>query len=96
MLNYLLYTCISISVIDGFGAESPSLDVTIILCGGCGSHGRCDYDDVIPTDNARYSSAVCSCEKGYSGMRTCFETDQKKHGIEYSIDLPLSVFCFVN
>lgn len=96
MLNYLLYTCISISVIDGIGAESPSLDVTIILCGGCGSHGRCDYDDVIPTDNARYSLAVCSCEKGYSGMRTCYETDQKKHGIEYSIDLPLSVFCFVN
>lgn len=96
MLNYLLYTCISISVIDGIGAESPSLDVTIILCGGCGSHGRCDYDDVIPTDNARYSLAVCSCEKGYSGMRKCFETDQKKHGIEYSIDLPLSVFCFVN
>lgn len=83
-------------MIDGIGAESPSLDVTIILCGGCGSHGSCDYDDVIPTDNARYSLAVCSCEKGYSGMRTCFETDQKKHGIEYSIDLPLSVFCFVN
>lgn len=83
-------------MIDGIGAESPSLDVTIILCGGCGSHGRCDYDDVILTDNARYSLAVCSCEKGYSGMRTCFETDQKKHGIEYSIDLPLSVFCFVN
>lgn len=83
-------------MIDGIGAESPSLDVTIILCGGCGSHGRCDYDDAIPTDNARYSLAVCSCEKGYSGMRTCFETDQKKHGIEYSIDLPLSVFCFVN
>lgn len=66
---------ISISVIDSIGAESPSLDVTIVLCGGCGSHGRCDYDDVIPTDNARYSLAVCDCENGYSGLKCEQDTD---------------------
>lgn len=78
-LNYVYNTCITISVIDSIGAESPSLDVTIVLCGGCGSHGRCDYDNVIPTENARYSLAACVCDKGYSGMRTCFKAGQKRH-----------------
>lgn len=78
-LNYVYNTCISISVVDSIGAESPSLDVTIVLCGGCGSHGRCDYDNVIPTENARYSLAACVCDKGYSGMRTCFKAGQKRH-----------------
>lgn len=78
-LNYVYNTCISISVIDSIGAESPSLDVTIVLCGGCGSHGRCDYDNVIPTENARYSLAACVCDKGYSGMRTCCNAGQKRH-----------------
>lgn len=64
---YLL--CLSISVIDDIGAESPSLDVSIVLCGGCNNHGRCDYDNIIPSDNARLSLAVCVCEVGYSGKK---------------------------
>lgn len=83
-------------MIDSIGAESPSLDVTIVLCGGCGSHGRCDYDNVIPTENARYSLAACVCDKGYSGMRTCFKAGQKKHENELVIALLRSVICFVN
>lgn len=66
---------ISISVVDSIGAESPSLDVTIVLCGGCGSHGRCDYDNVIPTENARYSLAACVCDKGYSGLNCELDTN---------------------
>lgn len=57
----------SISVIDDHGAESPSIDVSIVLCKGCGSNGRCSYDNIIPSENDRYSLAVCVCDIGYSG-----------------------------
>lgn len=62
-------------MIDGIGVELLFLDVIIILCGGCGSYGCCDYDDVIFIDNVCYSLVVCLCEKGYFGMRMCFEID---------------------
>ncbi|XP_061182283.1 mucin-like protein [Saccostrea echinata] len=64
---------ISISVEDELGAESPSLDVSIVLCGGCLHEGRCDYENIISTENVRFIQAVCVCEKGYSGDRC--ETD---------------------
>eukprot|EP00105_Crassostrea_gigas_P037421 XP_019921569.1 PREDICTED: fibrillin-1 isoform X2 [Crassostrea gigas] len=58
---------LSINVIDDVGAESPSIDVTIALCQGCGSNGRCSYDNIIPSENDRFSLAVCECNIGYSG-----------------------------
>lgn len=60
----------SISVIDDLGAESPSIEVSIVLCKGCGSNGRCSYENIIPSENDRYSWAVCVCDIGYSGNTT--------------------------
>lgn len=67
LLNSTLFLYSSISVIDDVGAESPSIDVSIVLCNGCGSNGRCSYDNIIPSENDRFSLAVCECDIGYSG-----------------------------
>uniref|UniRef100_A0A8W8N019 Fibrillin-1 n=1 Tax=Magallana gigas TaxID=29159 RepID=A0A8W8N019_MAGGI len=66
---------LSISVIDDLGAESPSIDVSIVLCKGCGSNGRCSYDNIIPSENDRYSLAVCVCDIGYSGENCEMDTN---------------------
>ncbi|XP_065942257.1 uncharacterized protein [Magallana gigas] len=66
---------LSISVIDDVGAESPSIDVSIVLCKGCGSNGRCSYDNIIPSENDRYSWAVCVCDIGYSGENCEMDTN---------------------
>uniref|UniRef100_A0A8W8NAK6 Uncharacterized protein n=1 Tax=Magallana gigas TaxID=29159 RepID=A0A8W8NAK6_MAGGI len=66
---------ISISVIDDIGAESPSLDVSIVLCGGCNDLGRCDYNNIIPSENALYNLAACVCNVGYSGENCELDTD---------------------
>ncbi|XP_062605771.1 uncharacterized protein LOC134267581 isoform X2 [Saccostrea cucullata] len=58
---------ISVSVVDEMGAESPSLDVTIILCSGCSNRGQCDYENVLTTENALSYKADCICNIGYSG-----------------------------
>ncbi|XP_062605769.1 uncharacterized protein LOC134267580 [Saccostrea cucullata] len=58
---------ISVSVVDDKGVESPSLDVTIILCSGCSNRGRCDYENFLTTENALSNKAGCSCNIGYSG-----------------------------
>ncbi|XP_052691021.1 uncharacterized protein LOC128168863 isoform X6 [Crassostrea angulata] len=68
-------TELSISVIDDVGAESPSIDVTIRLCKGCGSNGRCSYDNIIPSENDRFSLAVCECDIGYSGEKCEIDTN---------------------
>uniref|UniRef100_A0A8W8NC50 Fibrillin-1 n=1 Tax=Magallana gigas TaxID=29159 RepID=A0A8W8NC50_MAGGI len=66
---------LSVSVIDDLGAESPSIDVSIVLCKGCGSNGRCSYDNIIPSENDRYSWAVCVCDIGYSGENCEMDTN---------------------
>ncbi|XP_062609556.1 uncharacterized protein LOC134271356 [Saccostrea cucullata] len=58
---------ISVSVVDDMGVESPSLDVTIILCSGCSNKGQCDYENVLTTENALSYKADCICNIGYSG-----------------------------
>uniref|UniRef100_A0A8W8N7V2 Fibrillin-1 n=1 Tax=Magallana gigas TaxID=29159 RepID=A0A8W8N7V2_MAGGI len=70
-----LFLYSSISVIDDVGAESPSIDVTIRLCKGCGSNGRCSYDNIIPSENDRFSLAVCECDIGYSGENCEIDTN---------------------
>ncbi|XP_062609554.1 uncharacterized protein LOC134271353 [Saccostrea cucullata] len=66
---------ISISVVDELGAESPSLDVSIVCCGGCLHGGRCDYENIIQTEKVLFNQAVCVCEIGYSGDRCETNTD---------------------
>ncbi|XP_065942268.1 uncharacterized protein [Magallana gigas] len=73
--NDINVTELSISVIDDVGAESPSIDVTIRLCKGCGSNGRCSYDNIIPSENDRFSLAVCECDIGYSGEHCEMDTN---------------------
>uniref|UniRef100_A0A8W8N5D1 Fibrillin-1 n=1 Tax=Magallana gigas TaxID=29159 RepID=A0A8W8N5D1_MAGGI len=85
---------LSINVIDDVGAESPSIDVTIALCQGCGSNGRCSYDNIIPSENDRFSLAVCECDIGYSDIDECFE---KTSGCEQICNNTLGSFeclCF--
>ncbi|XP_048727085.2 uncharacterized protein LOC125645542 [Ostrea edulis] len=66
---------ISIIAVDSQGAQSPSLDVSVILCTGCSDRGDCDYVNVIPSDNDRFHTAACSCNIGYSGDNCENETD---------------------
>ncbi|XP_062601606.1 uncharacterized protein LOC134263292 [Saccostrea cucullata] len=66
---------ISIIAVDDMGAQSPSLDISIILCSGCGDHGVCNYDNAIATENDRFYRAVCSCHIGYSGENCEKDTD---------------------
>ncbi|XP_052690973.1 LOW QUALITY PROTEIN: uncharacterized protein LOC128168852 [Crassostrea angulata] len=66
---------LSISVKDDVGAESPSIDVTIVLCKGCGNNGRCSFDNIISSENDRFSLAVCECDIGYSGEICELDTD---------------------
>ncbi|XP_061189287.1 uncharacterized protein LOC133197327 [Saccostrea echinata] len=66
---------ISIIAIDGMGAQSPSLDISIISCTGCSDQGVCNYESVISTENDRFHRAVCSCYIGYSGENCEKDTD---------------------
>ncbi|XP_055997522.1 uncharacterized protein LOC125648181 [Ostrea edulis] len=66
---------ISIIAVDNQGAQSPSLDVAIILCTGCSDRGKCDKVNVIPTDNDLFHTAACSCNNGYSGDDCEYEID---------------------
>ncbi|XP_062579994.1 protein eyes shut homolog, partial [Saccostrea cucullata] len=66
---------ISLSVVDELGAESPSLDVEITLCGGCQNEGRCDYLNAKLTENDRFKLALCDCETGYSGDKCEIDTN---------------------
>ncbi|XP_055997755.1 uncharacterized protein LOC125645868 isoform X2 [Ostrea edulis] len=66
---------ISISVIDEMGAESPSLDVTIVLCGGCSERGSCDSASVKRTEKPLVYHASCICTTGYSGDNCAIDTD---------------------
>ncbi|XP_055997524.1 uncharacterized protein LOC125645548 [Ostrea edulis] len=66
---------ISIIAVDSQGAQSPSLDVSIILCTGCSDRGNCDYVNVIHTGNDRFHTAACICNIGYSGDDCEVETN---------------------
>ncbi|XP_062609553.1 uncharacterized protein LOC134271352 [Saccostrea cucullata] len=66
---------ISLSVVDELGAESPSLDVLIIICGGCRNEGHCNYLNVISTENDRFKLALCDCQTGYSGEKCEIDTN---------------------
>ncbi|XP_061188876.1 mucin-like protein [Saccostrea echinata] len=58
---------ISVSVVDEMGVESPSLDVTIIMCSGCSNNGHCDYENVEATEHALNYKAGCICNIGFTG-----------------------------
>ncbi|XP_055997519.1 uncharacterized protein LOC125645547 isoform X2 [Ostrea edulis] len=66
---------ISIIAVDSQGAQSPSLDVSIIFCTGCSDSGDCDFFNTIPTGNDRFRTTACSCNIGYSGDDCEIETD---------------------
>ncbi|XP_078333705.1 uncharacterized protein LOC111101935 [Crassostrea virginica] len=66
---------ISLLAEDDMGVQSPVFQVSINLCSGCSGHGRCDYDDVLPTENAGSYKAACDCDLGYFGNDCEKETD---------------------
>lgn len=67
LLNLILFFYFSISVIDDVGVELLFIDVLIVFCNGCGSNGRCSYDNIIFFENDCYSWVVCVCDIGYFG-----------------------------
>lgn len=68
-MNYIFNTCclLSIVAIDSQGAQSPSFEYNIVLCNGCGSHGKCDFDSTIAIGDLA-KRAGCNCLTGYSGI----------------------------
>ncbi|XP_053372749.1 uncharacterized protein LOC123561027 [Mercenaria mercenaria] len=69
---------VSVTAKDDYGVNSPPLDVVIVLCTGCTSHGVCNTsvirEDVKSTDNFKYATCICEpywtgddCETDYDG-----------------------------
>ncbi|XP_062579175.1 uncharacterized protein LOC134241103 [Saccostrea cucullata] len=65
---------ISLIAEDDKGAQSASLDITIVLCPGC-ENGECDFENRIKTEVKRFFEAPCKCDKGYTGETCADDSD---------------------
>ena len=82
-ISLTLFALFSLLAEDDMGVQSPAFQVSINLCSGCSGHGRCDYDDVLPTENAGSYKAACDCDLGYFGTTLfCYELFPKTSFID--------------
>ncbi|XP_025078086.1 uncharacterized protein LOC112554507 isoform X2 [Pomacea canaliculata] len=59
---------ISVYVVDSNGGYSPLTFVPLIVCTGCGGHGKCNTAKVRPSSgNFYFQHAVCECQPAWDG-----------------------------
>ncbi|PVD36007.1 hypothetical protein C0Q70_02977 [Pomacea canaliculata] len=59
---------ISVYAVDSNGGYSPLTFVPLIVCTGCGSHGKCNTAKVRPSSgNFYFQQAVCECQPAWDG-----------------------------
>lgn len=66
-LHYLLNFFFSVTAVDNQNVSASPVDVAIILCSGCNSHGACNYNSTRSTTSSMFNLASCVCYTGYDG-----------------------------
>ena len=46
---------------------SATVTPDIILCPGCGGHGSCDFEGVLPQPQPSFFLVECVCDPGWTG-----------------------------
>lgn len=57
----------SVTAVDNQNVSASPVDVAIILCSGCNSHGDCNYNSTRSTTSSMFNLASCVCYTGYDG-----------------------------
>uniref|UniRef100_A0A8W8NDF3 Fibrillin-1 n=1 Tax=Magallana gigas TaxID=29159 RepID=A0A8W8NDF3_MAGGI len=58
---------ISVTAVDNQNVSASPVDVDIILCSGCNSHGDCNYNITRSSTSSMFKLASCVCYTGYDG-----------------------------
>lgn len=65
-LHYLFFF-FSVTAVDNQNVSASPVDVDIILCSGCNSHGDCNYNITRSSTSSMFKLASCVCYTGYDG-----------------------------
>lgn len=55
------------TAVDNQNVSASPVDVDIILCSGCNSHGDCNYNITRSSTSSMFKLASCVCYTGYDG-----------------------------
>lgn len=66
--HFLLIFFFSVTAVDNQNVSASPVDVDIILCSGCNSHGDCNYNITRSSTSSMFKLASCVCYTGYDGI----------------------------